>query len=155
TSALMRTDDPAPPRRTLCLGEALVDLICERPIDNLIEAEAFVPHFGGVVANVAVVAARAGAQMTLAGGAGDDPWGHWLRDRLDAEGVDTSLFALVPDVPTRLALVTVSDQAEASYHIYGQTFATVPHAVGNRLDEVVGESAALFLSSNTLIETQE
>jgi fructokinase len=93
--------------------------------------------------------------MTLAGGAGEDPWGHWLHDRLEAEGVDTSLFALVPDVPTRLALVTVSDQAEASYHIYGQTFATVPHAVGNRLDEVVGESAALFLSSNTLIEAQE
>ncbi len=151
----MSTEEPAGPRRTLCLGEALVDLICERPIDNLIEADAFVPHFGGVVANVAVVAARAGARITLAGGAGDDPWGHWLRDRLAAEGVDTSMFALVSDVPTRLALVTVNDKAEATYHIYGQTIATVPHAIGNRLDEVVSESAALFLSSNTLIEAQE
>ena len=151
----MSTEEPARPRRTLCLGEALVDLICERPIDNLIEADAFVPHFGGVVANVAVVAARAGARITLAGGAGDDPWGHWLHDRLNAEGVDTSMFALVPDVPTRLALVTVSDRAEATYHIYGQTIATVPYAIGNRLEEVVSGSAALFLSSNTLIEAQE
>jgi fructokinase len=29
----------------LCLGEALVDLICERPIDKLPHADAFVPHF--------------------------------------------------------------------------------------------------------------
>src|SRR5262249_13641978 len=152
TSALMSTDEAARPRRTLCLGEALVDLICQRPIDDLIEADAFVPHFGGVVANVAVVAARAGARMTLAGGAGDDPWGHWLRDRLEAEGVDVSMFALVPDVQTRLALVTVNHDGEASYHIYGQTIATVPYAIGNGLEAAVDACAALFLSSNTLIE---
>ena len=105
---------------------------------------------------MAVVAARAGARITLAGGAGDDPWGHWLRDRLAAEGVDTSMFALVSErTRRRLALVTVNDKAEATYHIYGQTIATVPHAIGDRLDEVVSESAALFLSSNTLIEAQE
>jgi hypothetical protein len=51
--------------RILCLGEALVDLICERPIASVAEADAFVPHFGGVVANVAVVAARAGAPVAL------------------------------------------------------------------------------------------
>jgi fructokinase len=151
----MSTEEQARPRRTLCLGEALVDLICQRPIDGLLEADAFVPHFGGVVANVAVVAARAGARMTLAGGAGEDPWGHWLRERLDAEGVDTSLFALLPDVQTRLALVTVNDRAEASYHVYGQTIATLSHAVEGRLQDVVGNSAALFLSSNTLIVPEE
>ena len=36
------------------------------------------PHFGGAVANVAVVAARIGARVALAGGAGEDPWGEWL-----------------------------------------------------------------------------
>jgi sugar/nucleoside kinase (ribokinase family) len=39
---------------TLCLGEALVDLMCERPVSGLAQADAFVPHFGGAVANVAV-----------------------------------------------------------------------------------------------------
>jgi hypothetical protein len=33
-------------------------LICGRPIDDLTEADAFVPHFGGSVANIAVLAAR-------------------------------------------------------------------------------------------------
>ena len=93
--------------RTLCLGEALVDLICERPIQRLAEAESFVPHFGGAVANVAVVAARAGARVALAGGAGDDAWGRWLRDRLEDEGVDLSLFELIEGRQTPLAVVTV------------------------------------------------
>lgn len=67
---------------TLCLGEALVDLVCERPVRGLAEADAFVPRFGGAVANAAVMAARRGAAVALAGGAGEDAWGRWLRSRL-------------------------------------------------------------------------
>ncbi|MBI5106486.1 MAG: carbohydrate kinase, partial [Solirubrobacterales bacterium] len=33
--------------RTLCLGEALVDLVCEQPAASLAQAPAFVPHPGG------------------------------------------------------------------------------------------------------------
>ena len=47
-----RSAHPARPSRTLCLGEALVDLICERPVEALSEAGSFVAHFGGAVANV-------------------------------------------------------------------------------------------------------
>ncbi len=60
----------------VCLGEGLVDLICERPIASITEADAFAPHFGGALANVAVAATRAGAQAGLAGAAGDDEWGR-------------------------------------------------------------------------------
>jgi len=38
---------------TLCLGEALVDLVCERPAADLADAGAFVPHPGGAWATVA------------------------------------------------------------------------------------------------------
>ncbi|MDX6668634.1 MAG: fructokinase, partial [Solirubrobacteraceae bacterium] len=58
---------------TLCLGEAIVDLVCEHPVADLAEADSFVPHLGGAVANVAVGAARCGAEVALAGGTGDDP----------------------------------------------------------------------------------
>jgi len=40
---------PPPGAPTICLGEVLVDFICERPIDNLTEADAFVPHLGRMV----------------------------------------------------------------------------------------------------------
>jgi sugar/nucleoside kinase (ribokinase family) len=147
--------EPPKPTRTLCLGEALVDLICERPVEDVSEADAFVPHFGGAVANVAVVAARAGARVALAGGAGDDEWGHWLRDRLEDEGVELSLFELVPGSKTPVAVVTVNGAGEARYQIYGESIPTVVHALRARLEDAVRDSAALFISSNTLAGAEE
>jgi fructokinase len=151
----MSAEQPARARSTLCLGEALVDLICERAVEDLTEADAFVPRFGGTVANVAVSAARAGARMTLAGGAGEDDWGLWLRQRLVSEGVDVSLFSLVPGAGTRIALVTVNHEGEAHYDIYGGGAASVLDDLPDRLEEAVIGSAALFLCSNTLVEPRE
>lgn len=148
-------EPPPPGAPTLCLGDALVDLICERHVDDVAQADSFVPHFGGVVANVAIVAARNGARVVLAGGAGDDAWGRWLRDRLRREGVDVSLFELVPGSPTPLAVVTVAPGGEPRYQIYGEKISTVVHALGNRLDVAVQASAALFISSNTLVGDAE
>jgi fructokinase len=139
----------------LCLGEAIVDLICERRVRGWDEADAFVPHFGGAVANVAVIAARNGARVALAGGAGDDAWGRWLRSRLRNEHVDTSLFELVEGSQTPLAAVAVNADGEPTYEIYGGSIATVVHALGQRVEEAVRDSAALFLSSNTLVAADE
>jgi fructokinase len=140
---------------TLCLGEALVDLICERPIYEVSDADSFVPRFGGAVANVAIVAARSGAAVKLAGGAGDDSWGRWLRDRLEDEGVDVSMFELILGSTTPLALVAIGPEGEPSYTIYGEGIATVVHALGARIEEAMSESAALFFSSNTLVGAEE
>jgi sugar/nucleoside kinase (ribokinase family) len=151
----IRLDQPGRPSGTLCLGEALVDLICERAVQGLAEANAFVPHFGGAVANVAVVAARGGAHVALAGGAGLDDWGRWLRARLQHEGVDLSLFELVEGHQTPVAAVTVGADGEARYQIYGAANATVARALRDRVEDAVNDSAALFISSNTLVGAEE
>jgi len=137
-----------PAVRTLCLGEALVDLIRER-------ADAFVPHFGGAVANVAVLAAGFGADVALAGGAGDDGWGHWLRARLESEGVELSHFELIEGHQTPIALVVVGGDGEPLYQIYGETIGTVVKALAGRVEDAVRHSGALFISSNTLIGEEE
>jgi fructokinase len=135
---------------TLCLGEALVDLMCEHPAQGLTEADSFVPHFGGSVANITVTAARVGAAVALAGGAGDDAWGAWLAGRLAAEGVALEWFELVEDLATPIAFVVVDDRGEPSYAIYGEGIAALILAAGPRLDEAVEKCDALFFSSNTL-----
>jgi fructokinase len=141
----------------LCLGEALVDLICETPVDELSSAAAFVPHFGGAVANVALLAAREGARVSLAGGVGDDAWGGWLRERLVAAGVGVSRFQLLAGVRTPVALTTVDGSGEASYAIYGESLGTVDQVFGvpGSIDEAVSECSALFLSSNSLVGAAE
>lgn len=146
---------PTAPARILCLGEALVDLICEQPTAELPAAGSFVPHFGGAVANVAVVAARCGASVALAGGAGEDAWGRWLRARLERERVDVSLFTLIDGVRTPLALVVIGPGGEPTYEIYGDTIATVVDALGAGVERAVQASAGLFISSNTLVGEDE
>jgi fructokinase len=150
------SDEPTPrPRTLLCLGEALVDLICERPVDGIGAADAFVPHFGGSVANVALLAAGAGAPVALAGGVGDDPWGSWLRDRLEAGGVDVGWFALVPGVATPVAVVTLDGAGEATYSIYGDALGAVVGRLGGELEAAVDLAGALYVSSNTLVGEAE
>jgi sugar/nucleoside kinase (ribokinase family) len=116
---------PSAPACTLCLGQAQVDLACERPIAQLSEAEAFVPRFGGPMANVAVIAARAGARVALVGRAGDDSWGRWVRARLERESVETSYLTLVAGAKTPLALVQFDGAGEPAFTSYGEVRATV------------------------------
>src|SRR5215217_2132013 len=105
------------PMPFLMLGEALVDLVCEQAAEGLAEAPSFAPHFGGAAANVAVSASRSGGRASLAGGAGEDPWGRWLLQRLRGEGVDTTYFTLDPSRQTPIAFATVTAQGEPSFAI--------------------------------------
>ena len=137
--------------RTLCLGEALVDLVCERPVDGLADADAFVPHSGGAVANAAVVAARCGAGVALGGGVGDDAWGRWLEQRMRSEGLDLTWFARAPGVATPLAFVTVNHAGEPDFVVYGQTIPETMQSVERKLEAAVTSCDALFFGSNTLV----
>ncbi len=143
------------PDRTLCLGDALVDLICERHIRSLGEADAFSPHFGGVVANVAAVASAAGANVALLGGVGDDPWGRWLCARLTDAGVDLSSFVLLAGRQTPVAFVAVDLAGEPTYTVYGADLASVTHLRDVDVEQAVRQSAAVFITSNTLVDAAE
>jgi sugar/nucleoside kinase (ribokinase family) len=140
---------------TLCLGEAIVDLIGEERVRTMSDIGRFAPHFGGTVANIAVAAARAGASIALVGGAGADPWGRWLVDRLTAEGVDVSRFALLPDVRTQLAFVAVDRCGEASYELYGEPAQTLARVMDDAADEMIAGAGGLLISSNTLAGDEE
>ncbi|MDX6719360.1 MAG: fructokinase [Solirubrobacteraceae bacterium] len=136
--------------RTLCFGEAIVDLICQRPVTSLAEADAFVAHLGGVSANVAVTAARAGAEVALVGGAGDDPWGAWLHGRLAAENVGLEWFGLAAGRRTVVAFVTLDGRGEPVYQLYGEGMATTGNGLKEGLLDAVASTDALFFGSNAL-----
>ncbi len=131
------------------LGETLVDLVCEQPVDRLTDAPSFVPRFGGAVAGAAVHAARRGARTALAGGVGDDDWGSWLRGRLEAEGVDLTWFRQVAGERTPVAFRTVDAAGEAHADLYGQSLDLVMDAVRPRIAEAVDACDGLFLSAAT------
>lgn len=134
----------------ICLGEALVDLICEHPVASLAEADAFAPRFGGALANVAVAAARAGGEAGLAGAAGDDEWGRWLRDRLEREGVHLDFFELIEGEQTPIAFASFDENKDASFQIYGDAVEVAVASVAPRLEASIDGADALVFGSTTL-----
>lgn len=135
----------------VCLGEALVDLVCEQPVAGLGEAPSFVPRLGGSLANIAIAAARFGARVEMLGGAGDDEWGRWLRDGIAAQGVDVSRFVLMPGAGSSHAFVAVSADGEPSFAFYGDVERPAAHAGPDLEPALAGEPGVLVVGSDTLL----
>jgi sugar/nucleoside kinase (ribokinase family) len=135
----------------VCLGESLVDLVCEGEVASLRDADEFRPHLGGALANVAVAIVRAGTPASLVSGAGDDPWGTWLRDALGGQGVDMAAFAIVDGGPTPVAFVTFLPGGEPQFQVYGEGIAAAMGAAAGHLDGALARGSALAFGSNTLV----
>ena len=91
------SEPPARRARVLCLGEALVDLVCERHVASMTQADAFVPRAGGGGRQ-----RRHGRRAAPAprwrwpAGPGPTPGESGCAAALAGAGVDVSLFELVP-----------------------------------------------------------
>lgn len=152
-------DSLAPPMESpapiLCLGEAIVDLICERPLAPGESPDRFSPHPGGALANVAVAVARCGVPAALAGGVGTDDWGRWLAEGLEREGVSTEWLARLEGADTPLGIVVFGSDNEPRFQIYGEHIGPTMAAADERLEEAVGRSQALVVGSNTMVGAAE
>lgn len=130
---------------TLLVGEPFVDLRAEAP--SLLEASSFTARPGGAPSVIARAAARHGAAVELAGGAGDDAWGAWLVDRLTADGVGLAWFRLVGGERT-----TVVFKAGTASDAYGGLPPSAVAAVRRRLPEAVEACEGAVFTSGTLAE---
>ncbi len=139
----------------VCLGEALVDMICERPLERVEDADTFTAHPGGALANVAVAASRAGGDAAIFGGVGDDHWGRWLRERLVEAGVHTGWMATTAQAPTPIAIVTFDAEREPAFSVYGEGISATMGAASRFLEEAMAEATALVFGSNTLVGDTE
>ena len=139
----------------LFLGETLVDLICERPLETWSQADSFVPHCGGAPTNAAIVAARCGTPVALAGGAGDDHWGRWLETRLLEERIDLRWWRCLAGVQTAVAFDVIDVNGVPDFLIYGEGIEPALEAIEPELEDAVSTCAALELGSNTLVGERE
>ena len=118
---------------TLCLGEALVDLVCERPRRRARRGRRLRAAFRRRRRRTSRVhgGARSAPTVALAGGAGDDAWGALAARPARAEGVDLRWFELVDGLATPIALRhRRTTDGEPSYSIYGDGIAATIEARG-------------------------
>ncbi|HTU15889.1 MAG TPA: carbohydrate kinase [Solirubrobacterales bacterium] len=135
----------------VCIGEAIVDLVCERRLAPGAGPESFVPHPGGALANVAVAISRCGVSAALIGGVGDDRWGKWLRDELAAADVLTDWVASVEGADTPLGIVLFDSEGEPEFQIYGEHIAPTMLASRKFLEPGIGRSSGVVIGSNTMV----
>ena len=129
-----------------CLGELLVDFL---PIEADGATTGFRMHAGGSLLNVALAAARLGQPVALAGKAGRDLFGRFLRATVEREGVDTR-WLLDADAPSTLAFVA-TERGEPSFAFYGDGAADTLLAPAEVPEALVAETAILHVGSIALL----
>lgn len=100
------------------LGELLIDMFPAEIGRRLVEVSAFNPKPGGAPANVAVAARRLGSSSAFIGKVGDDAFGHFLRDTLAGEGVETRGLRLDQEARTTLVFVALIDENTPEFIFY-------------------------------------
>jgi fructokinase len=102
----------------VCLGELLIDFVALESGVSVGEASGFQKAPGGAPANVAVAVARLGQSSAFLGQVGEDPFGHFLAEVLEAEGVDTAGLRFSDAARTALAFVSLAEGGERSFVFY-------------------------------------
>ncbi len=99
----------------VCVGECLVDFLPQRAGQRVRDVTAWVPGIGGSLANIAVGVARLGGRSACVGVVGADEFGHLLRERLAAEGVDVGHLRQTEEGRTGLVFISLDDRGERSF----------------------------------------
>jgi fructokinase len=102
--------------KVLCIGEALIDMICTDVNVSLSNGQHFLKKAGGAPANVAAAIAALGGKVTMAAKVGDDPFGQQLIELLENTGVDTSFMIKDPAHFTTFAFVSLMNDGERDFY---------------------------------------
>ncbi|RYZ35682.1 MAG: carbohydrate kinase [Myxococcaceae bacterium] len=109
----------AGPLDVVCVGETLVDFLpASGGASRVRDVDAWRPSTGGSPANVSVGVSRLGLRSAMVGVVGSDEFGHFLRDRLAAEGVDVSRLRQVDHARTGLLFVSLDARGERSFTFF-------------------------------------
>lgn len=102
--------------KVLCIGEALIDMICTDVNVSLSSGQHFIKKAGGAPANVAAAIAALGGEVSMAAKVGDDPFGQHLIELLETMGVNTSLIIKDPSHFTTFAFVSLMNDGERDFY---------------------------------------
>lgn len=102
--------------KILCIGEALIDMICTDKGLPLSEGNNFIKKAGGAPANVAAAIAALGGDVSLCAKTGVDPFGQHLSELIGSFGVDTKYMLQSKDAFTTFAFVSLMQNGERDFY---------------------------------------
>lgn len=102
-------------KKILCIGEALIDMICTDKGKTLAEGQHFLKKPGGAPTNVAAAIASLGGRVELLARVGNDPFGKLLIDTMKEFGVSTNSMKKDEEHFTTMAFVSLLENGERDF----------------------------------------
>ncbi|MET0899290.1 MAG: 5-dehydro-2-deoxygluconokinase [Mycobacterium sp.] len=137
------------PLDVLAIGRSGVDIYPLQIGIGLEQVESFGKFLGGSAANVAVAAARLGNSAALISGAGDDPFGKFVRDELARLGVDNRFVATHGEYPTPVTFCEIFPPDHFPLYFYRKPSAPDLQITPGEIDEDAVRNARLYWSTVT------
>jgi len=103
-------------KKILCIGEALIDMICTDKGKSLSDGNNFLKKAGGAPTNVAAAIAALGGNVELLAKVGSDPFGRHLIDVMQEFKVSTKWVLRDPDHFTTFAFVSLMENGERDFY---------------------------------------
>jgi fructokinase len=101
--------------KILCIGEALIDMICTDKGKSLSEGQNFLKKTGGAPTNVAAAVAALGGKVDLVAKVGLDPFGRQLISTMEEFGVATDFIFQDNSAFTTFAFVSLMENGERDF----------------------------------------
>ncbi len=102
--------------KILCIGEALIDMICTDKGQSLADGDNFLKKAGGAPTNVAAAIAALGGSVELAAKVGVDPFGNHLVKVMQDFGVGTKWMLQDANSFTTFAFVSLMENGERDFY---------------------------------------
>jgi 5-dehydro-2-deoxygluconokinase len=137
------------PFDVLAIGRSGVDIYPLQIGVGLEEVTSFGKFLGGSAANVAVAAARLGNRTALISGAGDDPFGRFVRAELERLGVDNRFVSTHDTYPTPVTFCEIFPPDDFPLYFYRKPSAPDLQITADEIDGDAVRSARLFWATVT------
>jgi len=103
-------------KKILCIGEALIDMICTDKGSALSDGNHFLKKAGGAPMNVAAAIAALGGNVSVSAKVGADPFGKHLIEVLNSFQVDTTQVLTDQNQFTTFAFVSLMENGERDFY---------------------------------------
>ncbi|MGB1346708.1 MAG: PfkB family carbohydrate kinase, partial [Pseudomonadales bacterium] len=134
----------------VCFGRAGVDLYGHQVGGRLEDMSSFAKYVGGSPANTSIGTARLGLKSAMLTRVGDEHMGRFIRETMQAEGVDVRGVKTDPERLTALVILGIQDEERFPLIFYRENCADMALCEEDIDEDLIASSRALLLSGTHL-----
>ena len=130
----------------ICIGRSSVDLYGSQVGGRLEDMSSFAKYIGGSPTNVSIGSARLGLKSALVTRVGDEHMGRFIREQLEAEGVDSSKVITDAERLTALVLLGIRNSEQFPLIFYRENCADMAICETDIDEEFIASASAVLVT---------